>query len=201
MSVATYWRLGTAADHNGSMEPDREKMIAFLSGFRMFRDIAQNLGRPHYRTAWARNTWTYMQHVSSFCQLLKMVSMWWQNALQQTMIAMSSWFRSNLLTLNYDKTHFLQFLTTHKNEMQQQIATSNSLITNINSTRFLGLKIDSTLTWRKHVTELTPKLNKACYVIRTLVFLRSPEILLCHMVSYFGEIPIPVLMFLRSKTE
>ena len=86
-----------------------------------------------------------------------------ENALQQTMIEMSSWFRSNLLTLNYDKTHFLQFLTTHKNEIQQQIVTFNSLITNINSTRFLGLKIDSRLTWKEHVTELTPKLNKACY--------------------------------------
>ena len=79
------------------------------------------------------------------------------------MIELSSWFWSILLTLNRDKTHFLQFLTTHKNEMQQQIVTSTSLITDINSTRFLGLKIDSTLTWREHVTELTPKLNKACY--------------------------------------
>ena len=39
-----------------------------------------------------------------------------ENALQQTIIEMSIWFRSNLLTLNYDKTHFLQFLTTQKNE-------------------------------------------------------------------------------------
>ena len=29
-----------------------------------------------------------------------------ENALQQTMIELSSWFRSNLLTLNFDKTHF-----------------------------------------------------------------------------------------------
>ena len=48
------------------------------------------------------------------------------NALQQTIIEMSSWFRSNLLTLNYDKTHFLQFLTTNRNEMQQQTVTSNT---------------------------------------------------------------------------
>ena len=61
------------------------------------------------------------------------------------------------------KLIFLQFLTTHKNETQQQIVTSTSLIADINSTRFPGLKIDSTLTWREHVTELTPKLNKACY--------------------------------------
>ena len=75
---------------------------------------------------------------------------------------------SNLLTLHYDKTYFLQFLTKKQNEMQHQIVISNSIITNINSTRFLGLVIDSTLSWKDHITELTPKLNKACYVIRTL---------------------------------
>jgi hypothetical protein len=30
-----------------------------------------------------------------------------RNTLHLTMIEISSWFRSNLLTLNYDKTHFL----------------------------------------------------------------------------------------------
>ena len=100
-----------------------------------------------------------------------------ENALQQTMIEMSSLFRSNFLTLNYEKTCFLQFLTTHKHEIQKQIVNVNSKITNTTSTRFLGLKIDSTLTWREHITELTPKINEACYAIRTLMFLRSPEIL------------------------
>jgi hypothetical protein len=79
----------------------------------------------------------------------------YENALQQTVTEMS-WFRINLLTLNYDKTHFSQFLTTDKNEMQHQIAISNLKITSINSTRFLGLKIDNTFTWREHVTELIP---------------------------------------------
>jgi len=40
-----------------------------------------------------------------------------RNILHLTMIEISSWFRSNLLTLNYDKTHFLQFLT-KKNRMK-----------------------------------------------------------------------------------
>jgi hypothetical protein len=118
-----------------------------------------------------------------------------ENALQQTMIEMSSWFRSNLLTLNYDKTHLLQFLTTHKNEMQQQIVTSNSLITKINSTRFLGLRIDSPLTWREHVTELTTKLNKACNVIRALMFLRSPKILRMVYFSYFHSVMLYGIIF------
>ena len=72
--------------------------------------------------------------------------------------------------------------------MQQQVAISNSIITNINSTKFLGLIIDSTLSWKDHVTELTPKLNKACYVIRTLTFFRSPEVLRMVYFSCFHSI-------------
>jgi hypothetical protein len=72
--------------------------------------------------------------------------------------------------------------------MQQQIVTSNSIITNINTTKFLGLIIDSTLSWKDHVAELTSKLNKACYVIRTLTFLRSPEVLRMAYFSYFNSI-------------
>jgi len=110
------------------------------------------------------------------------------NTLQLTMIELSNLFRSNLLTLNCDKTYFLQFLTKKQNEMQQQVAISNSLITNINSTKFLGLSIDSTLSWKNHVTELTPKLNKTCYVIRTLTFLRSPGVLRMVYYSCFHSI-------------
>jgi len=104
------------------------------------------------------------------------------------MIEISNWFQCNRLTLNYDKTHFLQFLTKKQNEMQQQIVTSNSVITNINCTKFLGLIIDSTLSWKDHVTEITQKLNKACYVIRTLTFLRSLEVLRMGYFSYFHSI-------------
>jgi len=110
-----------------------------------------------------------------------------KNTLDLTMIEISNWFRRNLLTLNYDKTYFLQFLTKKQNEKQQQVAISNSIITNINSATFLGL-IDSTLSWKDHVTELTPKLNKACYVIRTLTSLRSPEVLRMVYLSCFHSI-------------
>ena len=117
-----------------------------------------------------------------------------ENALHQTMIEMSNWFQSNLLTLNYEKTYFLQFSATHKHKTKKQIVNVNSHITNTTSTKFLGLKIDSTLTWREHITELTPKINKACYAIRTLLFLNSPEILrmvyfsYCHSIISYGII-------------
>jgi hypothetical protein len=108
--------------------------------------------------------------------------------LHLAMIEISNWFQCNCLILSYDKTHFLEFLTKKQNEIQQQIVTPNSVITNINCTKFLGLTIDSTLSWKDHVTEITPKLNKACYVIRTLTFLRSPEVLRMVYFSYFHSV-------------
>jgi hypothetical protein len=79
-----------------------------------------------------------------------------------------NWFQSNLLTLNCNKTHFLQFLTKNKKELQIQIVSSNSIISNLKSTTFLGLTIDSTLSWKDHIADLTSKLNKAFYAIRTI---------------------------------
>jgi len=111
-----------------------------------------------------------------------------RNTLHLTMIEISSWFWSNLLTLNYDRTNFLQFLTKKQNEIQQEVATSNSIITNTSRTKLLGLIIDSTLSWKDHITDLTPKLNKACNVIKTLTFLRSPEILRMVYFSCFHSI-------------
>ena len=54
------------------------------------------------------------------------------------------------------------------NEIEMQIISSNTIITNTNSTRLLGLIIDSSLSWKDRITELTPKLNKACYAIRAI---------------------------------
>ena len=118
-----------------------------------------------------------------------------RNTLHLTLTEISNWFRSNLLTLKYDNTHILQFVTKKQKEIQQQIVTSNSLITNTNSTKFLGLIIDSTLSWKNHVNELTLKLNKACYVTRTLIFLKSPEMLRIVYFSNFHSLMLYGIMF------
>jgi hypothetical protein len=38
------------------------------------------------------------------------------------------WFQNNFLTLNCNKTHFLQFLTKKPNATKIQIVTSNTLL-------------------------------------------------------------------------
>ena len=109
------------------------------------------------------------------------------NNVNFVMMELINWFWGNLLTLNYDKTHFLQFLT-KKNEIKLQITASNTIITNVNSTKFLGLVIDGALSWRDHIIEVTSKLNRACYDIRMLKPLIPQNMLRMIYFSYVHSV-------------
>jgi len=85
-----------------------------------------------------------------------------KNNINSVMTEITIWFQSNLLTLNCNKTRFMQFLTKKQNERKIQIIAPNSINTNINSTTFLGFIIDNSLSWKDHIAALTSKLNKAC---------------------------------------
>ena len=61
-----------------------------------------------------------------------------QSAVNETM----KWFQSNLLSINYKKTHLLQFLTKQYKKLNVQIVALYSIIANVNSTKFLGLIIN-----------------------------------------------------------
>jgi hypothetical protein len=56
------------------------------------------------------------------------------------------------------------------------------------SLKFLGLSIDTSLTWKHHISELTSRLNKACYVIRTIKPFMSLGVLRSTYFSYVHSI-------------
>jgi len=78
----------------------------------------------------------------------------------------------------------MQFLTKKQNERKIEIIAPNSIITNINSTKFLGLIIDNSLSWKDHIAALTSKLNKACYAVRSIKPFMSVDILRMICFSY-----------------
>ena len=104
------------------------------------------------------------------------------------MTKITNWFQSNLLTLNCNKTHFMQFLTEKQNERKIQIIAHNSIKTNINSTKFLGLIIYNTLSWKDHIAALTSKVNKACYAIIVIKPFMSVDILRMIYFSYVHSV-------------
>jgi len=52
----------------------------------------------------------------------------------------------------------------------------------------LGLTIDTTLTWKRHISELTTRQNKACYAIRSIKPFMSLDVLRSTYFSYAHSI-------------
>jgi hypothetical protein len=97
----------------------------------------------------------------------------------------NDWFKINLLSLNFDKTYYVQFLTKNNHEINIHVSYGNKLITNTHSTNFLGLIIDSTLSWKHHIDILRSKLF---YAIRTVKSLMTQESLRIIYFSYFHSV-------------
>ena len=66
------------------------------------------------------------------------------------------WFETNLLSLNLDKTHYMQFLTKSSSPADFDIMHGNKKIAMVDNKKFLRLTLDSTLSWRTHIDSMAP---------------------------------------------
>jgi hypothetical protein len=110
----------------------------------------------------------------------------------------NKWFQINLLSLNFEKTKFLKFLTKNSHQIDIQVSYENNKIDNTHNIKFLGLKVDTSLSWKNHIDQLACKLNKSCYLIRSIKPFLSLEIikmvyflyvhsLLTHGIIFWGN--------------
>ena len=86
--------------------------------------------------------------------------------------------------LNYDRTHFLQFLTKFDHEINMQVSFGNRNITNTQSLKVLDLTIDTSLPWEHHTGDVISSLKKACYAIRSIKPFMSLDVLRSTYFSY-----------------
>ena len=66
----------------------------------------------------------------------------------------SSWFQNNLLLLNFNKTHYMHFKTKSKLTVDTHFSHKINPIINTYSSNFLGLTLDSTVSWKTHIDQL-----------------------------------------------
>jgi len=77
------------------------------------------------------------------------------------------WFKSNIMLLNYDKTTFMQFSS---NTNFRSKVNTKSIVCKINYTKcikFLGIIIESSLTWKNHIDYVNSKLNSLGYILQS----------------------------------
>jgi len=96
----------------------------------------------------------------------------------------NNWFKANLLSLSFEKTSFMQFLTKNTSNMNVNIGyyTPIPYTTYI---KFLGIIIDDTLAWKIIIEMITTKLSSVCYAVRAIKPFVSQDILNMMYNSYF----------------
>ena len=105
-----------------------------------------------------------------------------------TIEILNRWFRANKLSLNFNKTHCIQFKTKATISDTFTINYNNNFINNTLSTKFLGVVVDSALIWKNHIELLVKKLSKACYVIRNMKQYLSITALKAIYYSFFHSL-------------
>ena len=74
----------------------------------------------------------------------------------------NKWFKTNLLTINTNKTHYFQFKTKNKPIIDIKIICNEQPITSVNNIKFLGIYINDSINWNYHIDYIIPKLSTAC---------------------------------------
>jgi hypothetical protein len=96
---------------------------------------------------------------------------------------MSKWFEENQLVLNMEKTSMLKFKTSNVPHRPLTIRYKQKYIKKIKSIKFLGIRIDSSLTWKNHIDRVIPKLSIVCYAVGTMYLIMNMGTL---RIIYFG---------------
>jgi len=78
------------------------------------------------------------------------------------------WFNANLISLNWEKTHFMHFTTKNNSFSKFNIIYKNKKLTTVDSIKFLGLTLDNSLSWKKHIEAIVPKLSAAAFAMRVV---------------------------------
>ena len=100
----------------------------------------------------------------------------------------NNWFKINQLVLNYNKTHYLQFNMKNSRDYDLKLNYQGNYVKRSTNTKFLGLIIDDSLSWKAHIYQIMSKLNSACFVIWTIQAKMSTETLRMVYFAYVHSI-------------
>jgi hypothetical protein len=106
-------------------------------------------------------------------------------------IHINKWFRTNLSSLNFKKTHRVDFGTRNSNNIDISIRYSSKSWKSISittNTKFWGIIIDDTTSWECHIFQIMSKLSPVCFEMRSIKYIMSQDTLQMKEFSYIHPI-------------
>ena len=124
----------------------------------------------------------------------------------------STWLALNKLSLNVAKTHFILFKSSRKKlRSELTLKIKDQIISQVEYTKFLGVIIDSNLSWKQHINSVANKISKLTgilckarhFVTRPLLksiyyALIYPYIFHFHFIS-FSFIYLPATVYIKKE--
>jgi hypothetical protein len=98
----------------------------------------------------------------------------------------NKWFKVNLLSINVNKTHYIQFKTKNKRTLNLNIVCNDIPITTLPNIKFLGIYIHDSINWSCNTEYIIPKLGSACYIMSSIKPFMSLNTLKNIYCSYFN---------------
>ena len=132
-------------------------------------------------------TFILLQVGLSLCCLLTITGIFYSHrdqdhlisVLNEELIKIDSWMRSNKLSVNMKKTNYFVFKSAQKKALSDLPLSFNSqILKEKNSVKFLGVYIDNSLTWKSHINHVCKNMSKSIGVIFRSRFFLTETILL-----------------------
>ena len=77
----------------------------------------------------------------------------------------NTWLKSNKLSLNMTKTHYMVFHRARRKVSQNKLFINNSVVTQVSCSKFLGIILDNKLNWTSHIAYIKNKIVKGMGIL------------------------------------
>ena len=97
-------------------------------------------------------------------------------------------FSVDMLVLNLEKTNIMKFVAINQPHFALTDCYKDKCIEEAVNLNFLGIQINSHLTWRNHIEQIIPKPRVACYMVRQMYRVCNNDTLGSIYFLYFHSI-------------
>ena len=111
--------------------------------------------------------------------------------IKQDLANLTEWFRANKLSLNVNKTNYMIFSRTLHNVPDHTLTIETETIQRVESTKFLGIIIDESLSWSEHLNFTRKKISSGIYAINASKHLLSQQ----HLKTVYYTLIHPYLNY------
>jgi len=127
-------------------------------------------------------------------QICTSIVCWWHQhinykSIQKRILNLKNeWLNTNLLYINFNKTHYIQFMTKNKPKTHIKITYDNKQISATSNIKFLGIHINDKINWKYYIEYILSKLSDVCYAVGIIKPYMCLEVLKIVYYSNFNSI-------------